>query len=76
MSFGNTQNSTSREINDAQYQARRRGPSEKQNALWHQQWLTSGAQYRMSFPEYRKQQLKEYNKARRIKAQQRKRKTR
>jgi len=64
MTFGHTDNKTSRDINGARYKARLRGPSEKQNHLWHKEFLESGAQFRMSYSAFRKGKLKQFNKQR------------
>jgi len=67
VTVGNTQNQTSREIADKQFQARLRSPSIKQKQLWHQEFLES-AQYRMSWLAFLKSKTQLWRKQRRIQA--------
>ena len=61
MSCGNTYNQTSLDIANAQYKAKLRSPSIKQKQIWHQEFLESGAQYRMSFPVFIKAKTKHWH---------------
>jgi hypothetical protein len=60
MTVGDTDNKTSKDINNARDQSRRSGPSEKQNHLWYQEYRESGAQFRMSYSAFRKTKSKEF----------------
>jgi hypothetical protein len=51
-------NEISRELQNALYQKRLQGPSVVQRYQWHQEWLKSGAQYRMSYREFEKSKIK------------------
>ena len=55
MSFGNTYNKTSLDIAEAQYKARLASPSIKLKQTWHQEFLESGAQYKMAFATFLKE---------------------
>lgn len=57
MSIGNTYNQTSLDIAAAQYKARLNSPSLKQKQTWHQEFLESGAQYRMAYSVFLKEKI-------------------
>jgi len=61
MTIGNTKNKISRDINNAVYQARLRGPSAAERQQWYREFLESGAQYRMSYSAFQKGRLREFN---------------
>jgi hypothetical protein len=67
MTFGHTDNKTSRELNKAGLKAQLRGPTLKQTAMWHQEFLDSGAQFRMSFLSFKNGKLKNWYKQQDIK---------
>jgi len=64
MSIGNTYNQTSIDLAEAKYQNRFREPSLIEKQSWHQEFLESGAQYRMSFPAFQKLKTQEWETAR------------
>jgi hypothetical protein len=62
MTYGHTDNKTSRRLNKAGFLSRVSGPSAKQNAKWHQEFLDSGAQFKMSFVTFKNIKMVEWYK--------------
>jgi hypothetical protein len=55
MSSGNTKNQVARDLNEAQFNNRVNSPSLQLKQFWHQDFLESGAQYRMSYAAFLKE---------------------
>jgi len=62
MSVGNTYNQTSLDIANDQYRASRRRASFTTRQKWHEEFISSGAQFRMSWLDYENCRSKEKNK--------------
>ena len=58
-------NDTAREINNALWQRRRRGPSLATISSWHDEFITKGIDHTQSFASYRKGRMKQWYQQRR-----------